>query len=81
MQGFVKSMLEVADNLERAVGAVPPYALDPAPEKPVSPEEALRLLHSLVEGVQMTDKILQQVCMRLKLCVNSRFHLAFHCGL
>jgi len=56
MQGIVKQVLEVADNLERAAGAVPEVAL--------SSEDAAELrkqLGMLLEGVQMTQKVLNHV--------------------
>lgn len=58
LQSFAKSLLDVADNLERAAGAVPAEALQggklPAPEL----EKHLR---TLLEGVQLTDKQLTAV--------------------
>ena len=57
----MKDLLDVADNLERAAGAVPPAALNDAEAEAVTREEALRLLRSLVEGVSMTDKVLYKV--------------------
>ena len=59
VQGLVKSLLDVSDNLDRALGAVPPEMLRPG----LAEEDAARapeLLRSLHEGVQMTGGGLQQ---------------------
>ena len=50
-QSFAKGLLDVADNLERALGSVE--------EKDVSKESPL--LKTLLEGVSMTDKELKKV--------------------
>ena len=51
-QGLAKDVLDVADNLERALGAVPSGGA-------ASAEDAPRLLKSLYEGVTMTESMLQ----------------------
>ena len=48
---FAKAMLDVADNLERALAAVPP-------EKKKGEDP---ILNSLVEGIEMTEKNLQKI--------------------
>jgi molecular chaperone GrpE len=53
VQGFAKSLLDVADNLERAAGAVPAEALQQDSKLP-APELA-KHLRTLLQGVQMTD--------------------------
>lgn len=60
LQGFAKGLLDVADNLGRATGAVPQRfrQLDSAPQ---DPSDAAKLLTSLLQGVEMTEKQLQQV--------------------
>lgn len=49
--GFAKSMIEIADDLERALAAVPPEGKNNA--DPV--------LKTLIDGIEMTDKNLQKV--------------------
>ena len=63
MQGFVKDLLDVADNLERAAGAVLPETVEGKDKdgKPLTAEQAVAALRSLLEGVQMTEKIMLQV--------------------
>lgn len=63
MQGFLKSLLDVGDNLERAYGAVPPEALQGKDKDggSLSTEKALSLLGGLVDGLKMTEKIFDQV--------------------
>ncbi len=58
-QGFVKQMLDVADNLERAAGAVPSAALGGGQE--VDAAEVQKQLRTLLEGVKMTQQVLNQV--------------------
>jgi molecular chaperone GrpE (heat shock protein) len=58
-QGLVKNLLEVADNLERAAGSVPPEDVQDGSE--IDRERALKLLRSLREGVLMTDTVLLKV--------------------
>jgi hypothetical protein len=60
VQNLVKSIIDVADNLERAAGAVPLDELNG--EKAVDTDRALALLRSLRDGVLMTDAILMKVC-------------------
>lgn len=55
MQDFAKSLLDVADNLGRALEIV---------QKSTSTDDAeanAKLLKSLLEGVEMTDKQLMKV--------------------
>jgi molecular chaperone GrpE (heat shock protein) len=59
LQGFAKSLLDVADNLERAAGAVPAEALQQDSKLP-APELA-KHLRTLLQGVQMTDNQLTAV--------------------
>ncbi|KAL4859929.1 Fumarylacetoacetase [Chlorella vulgaris] len=59
VQGLVKNLLEVADNLERAAGSVPPADVDHNSD--IDRERALMLLRSLREGVLMTDAVLMKV--------------------
>lgn len=59
MQGFAKGLLDVADNLQRAADSVPPEVLAEGAE--VDKERALQLLKGLLEGVQITNKVLLQV--------------------
>jgi molecular chaperone GrpE len=56
-QGLVKSLVEVADNLERAAASV----MKDVDETEVDVERALALLHSLKDGVVMTDSILMKI--------------------
>lgn len=58
LQGFAKAMLDVADNLERAVGMVEGRAQN---SEEVDLEKTSALLTSLHDGVKLTDKILLQV--------------------
>lgn len=55
-QGFAKELLDVADNLRRAVDAVPEAAAD------IDAATALAQLKTLKEGVTMTEAQLMQVC-------------------
>lgn len=59
VQGFAKSLLDVADNLERAAGAVPAEAV--AQDTQLSVHEVVKHLRTLLEGVQLTDKQLKAV--------------------
>jgi len=61
-QGFVKDLVEVADNLQRAAETVPGAVLEgkDADGQPLSPERALALLQSLLQGVHLTERQLQQ---------------------
>lgn len=60
MQGFAKGLLDVADNLGRAAEAVPQNFRQPGGEE-VDLKKAAQLLISLVQGVEMTERQLQQV--------------------
>ena len=55
LQGFAKSLLEVADNLERALGSAGEEQPQP------SADTALAQLQSLRGGLNLTQKILMQV--------------------
>ncbi|GFR51345.1 hypothetical protein Agub_g13768 [Astrephomene gubernaculifera] len=59
IQGFVKSLLDVPDNLERAAGVVPPEALKE--DGGLAPEKLRSLLSSLLEGVRATESIMVKV--------------------
>ena len=63
MQSFAKSLLDVADNLERAAEVVPEAALRPDTDMPAS--EVVHNLQTLLQGVQMTDKQLSTVRLQL----------------
>ena len=52
-------MLDVADNLERAAGAVPETALNAGQE--LDAAEVQKQLRTLLEGVKMTQQVLNQV--------------------
>ena len=52
-------MLDVADNLERAAGAVPEAAMGDGWE--VDAAEVQKQLRTLLEGVKMTQQVLNQV--------------------
>ncbi len=54
LQSFAKQLLDVADNLSRAIDSVPPEARD-------KKDETSGMLATLVEGVEMTDSQLQKV--------------------
>lgn len=56
-QGLVKSLVEVADNLERAASSV----LKDVDEAEIDVEKAMGLLRSLKDGVVMTDGILMKI--------------------
>ena len=58
VQGFAKAMLDVSDNLERALGAVPAEVLEEGAE--VDGEKSHEMLRSLHEGVSLTEKVLLQ---------------------
>jgi hypothetical protein len=57
-QPVIKSLLDVADNLQRAAEAVPPGVLDGSEQ--LDAERAQRLLKSLAEGVALTDGVLMK---------------------
>ena len=56
-QGLVKSLVEVADNLERAAASV----VKEVDAAELDVEKALGLLHGLKDGVVMTDGILMKI--------------------
>ncbi len=79
LQGFVKSILDVADNLERAAAAVPPNALSEEPGAPAPDAAQLRaLLKGLLEGVSATERILLNVSGRIDACTRMRTHACTH---
>jgi molecular chaperone GrpE len=49
LKSFAKSLLDVSDNLSRALDAVPPTALQ-------GEDESSQILKTLYEGIDMTDK-------------------------
>lgn len=58
----MKSLLDVADNLERAAGSITDESLKglSSDGKPLTAEQSSKLLNGLMEGVQLTDRILLQ---------------------
>ena len=59
-QGLAKSMIEVADNLERALESVPAEELETADGAEVAdPKRVRELLRSLHAGVKLTESMLQ----------------------
>lgn len=60
LQGFAKGLLDVADNLGRATGTVP-HSFRQLQSTSEDPSGAAKLLVSLLQGVEMTEKQLQQV--------------------
>lgn len=58
----MKSLLDVADNLERAAGSVTDESLKGlgSDGKPLTAEQSSKLLNGLLEGVHLTDRILLQ---------------------
>lgn len=77
LQGFAKSLLDVADNLERAAGAVPAEALQQDSKLP-APELA-KHLRTLLQGVQMTDNQLTAVSGHLLLLPETLHWTASKC--
>ncbi|KAL4425698.1 hypothetical protein ABPG75_009714 [Micractinium tetrahymenae] len=59
VQGLVKNLLDVADNLERAAASVPAEHVGDSSE--IDRDRALGLLRSLRDGVLMTDTVLMKV--------------------
>ena len=59
----MKNLLDVADNLERAADAVGPEAMQGHGKdgEPLNAEQLSKLLQSLMEGVQLTQRVLDQV--------------------
>lgn len=64
LQGFVKSLLDVADNLERAAGSITDQSLEglSSEGKSLTASQSKKLLKGLLDGVTLTDRILIQVC-------------------
>lgn len=62
LQSFVKSLLDVADNLERAAGSVTDQSLQglSGDGKALTKQQSSKLLNGLLEGVHLTDRILVQ---------------------
>jgi hypothetical protein len=60
-QSFIKSILDVADNLERAAASVPADALSEEEGKALDAAQLRKLLRGLQEGVAATEKILLHV--------------------
>lgn len=62
IQGFVKSLLDVADNLERAAGSVTDQSLQGlnGDGTALTKQQSSKLLNGLLEGVHLTDRILVQ---------------------
>ncbi len=58
-QPIIKSLLDVADNLQRAAEAVPAGAVDGSED--LDAERAQRLLKSLLQGLAMTEGVLMKV--------------------
>lgn len=58
----MKSLLDVADNLERAAGSVTDESLQglSSDRKPLTAQQCNKLLNGLLEGVHLTDRILVQ---------------------
>lgn len=61
IQGFAKALLDVADNLSRATGAVPEGIAKAKPEEDAS--GSIKALQALLQGVEMTERQLLQVCL------------------
>ena len=66
LQGFVKSLLDVADNLERAAGSVTDESLKGlgSDGEPLTAEQSSKLHNGLLEGVHLTDRILVQASLQ-----------------
>lgn len=58
----MKSLLDVADNLERAAGSVTDQSLQglSGDGKALTKQQSSKLLNGLLEGVHLTDRILVQ---------------------
>ena len=78
VQQFAIGLLDVVDNLERAIESVPKEVLikgvDPETGKPISADRSLSILHSFVDGIKLTYDIFVKVrpctcpaCMRSEL--------------
>lgn len=59
VQGILKSLVDVADNLERAAGSVSTEDVDGTNE--IDRDRAMKLLKSLRDGVLLTDNILMKI--------------------
>lgn len=59
VQSMLKSLVDVADNLERAAGSVSADDVDSSSE--IDRDRALSLLRSLRDGVVLTDSILMKI--------------------
>ncbi|KIZ05737.1 molecular chaperone GrpE [Monoraphidium neglectum] len=59
VEPIIKSLLDVADNLQRAAEAVPAGVVDG--DEQLEAEKAQRLLKSLLQGVRMTEGVLINV--------------------
>ena len=70
LQKFLKSMLDVGDNLERAYAAVPQEALQGKDKQgnKLSSDAAVQLLVSLTNGVKLTEKIFDSVSHKMSTC-------------
>ena len=62
----MKSLLDVADNLERAAGSVTDESLKGlgSDGEPLTAEQSSKLLNGLLEGVHLTDRILVQASLQ-----------------
>lgn len=79
LQQFAVGLLDVVDNLERAVESVPEEALyegkDPETGKPISADRALSILRSFVDGIKLTYDIFVKVsCPPITMCFLPRCH-------
>lgn len=77
LQDFAKSLLDVADNLGRALEIV-----QKSTSTADDAEANAKLLKSLLEGVEMTDKQLMKVCPCRSLCgakYQASRRTEFHC--
>lgn len=65
VQKFAAGLLDVVDNLERAMESVPKEVLtqgvDPETGKPISADRALSILRSFVDGIKLTYDIFVKV--------------------
>ena len=57
LQGFAKDVLDVADNLERALDSVPAELLQEESSSSASPEQLAKNLQSLHNGVALSQKV------------------------
>ncbi len=72
-QQFATGLLDVVDNLERAIESVPEEVLaqgvDPETGKPITADRALTTLRSFVDGIRLTFNIFVKVRQVLCLCM------------